>query len=258
MTSQQLAAPKAIIDDRSWPVPSRSWLMRMKWHDLAFFHWPVEARQLQSLLPSGVPVDEFDGQAWIGVVPFWMSGVGVRWTPNLPFFSTFPELNVRTYVTIDNKPGVWFFSLDATNPIAVRGARQLFNLPYMDAKISVNRKDNWIVYDSERTHRNEPAAELRCEYRPVGEAYEADQGTLLHWLTARYCMYMASRSGQIFRGEIDHSPWKLRDAQAIFKSNTMTDWLDLQLPDCEPLCHFAQKTNVIAWSKEKVQSDPDF
>lgn len=167
------------------PRPRKSWLMRMNWHDLLFMHWPVKAEQVQRHLPKGVVVDELEGQAWIGIVPFWMSGVAVRWTPNLPYLSRFPELNVRTYVTIDDRPGVWFFSLDATNPIAVRGARFLFNLPYMDADIAIERNADWIGYDSTRTHRNEAAATLKCEYRPLGEPFLAEPGSREHWLTAR-------------------------------------------------------------------------
>lgn len=239
---------------RAWPAPQRSWFMRMKWHDLLFMHWPVEKDQIQQHLPLGLEVDSFDGQAWIGIVPFWMSGVGVRWTPNIPYFSRFPELNVRTYVTVNGKPGVWFFSLDATNPLAVRGARYLFHLPYMDAQIQLERQADWFHYKSERTHRAEPAAELECEYRPLGSPFEPNPGTLVHWLTARYCMYMSDSDGKIFRGEIDHEPWQLRDAQAIIHSNSMTDWLNIDLLDSAPLCHFASKTKVIAWGKELVSA----
>lgn len=226
--------------------------MRMNWHDLLFMHWPVSEKQIQRHLPQGLEVDTFDGQAWIGIVPFWMSGVAVRWTPNLPYLSRFPELNVRTYVTINGKPGVWFFSLDATNPIAVRGARVLFNLPYMDAKIDVERKSDWFSYKSHRTHRGEKPAKLECEYRPLGTSFEASPDTLEHFLTARYCMYMADRKSRVYRGEIDHEPWQLRDAQAIVQCNTMTEGLGIDLPESAPLCHFACKTKVVAWGKESV------
>lgn len=111
--------------------------MRMQWHDLLFMHWRIEKDALQRLIPDGLEIDTFDSSAWIGVVPFKMSGVAPRYVPNVPFMSCFPELNVRTYVTINGKPGVWFFCLEATNPIAVRIARQFFHLPYMDARIDV-------------------------------------------------------------------------------------------------------------------------
>src|SRR4051794_18976444 len=118
---------------RPWPVPQSPWVMAMQWLDLLFMHWPVPAKALRSYIPRNLEIDTYDGTAWIGVVPFRMAGVRPRMTPALPWLSAFPELNVRTYVTIGGKPGVWFFSLDAGNPVAVEGARSLFHLNYYNA-----------------------------------------------------------------------------------------------------------------------------
>lgn len=229
----------------------------MNWHDLLFMHWRVDAAFLRNLIPEQVEIDTFDGSAWIGVVPFRMTGVAPRFVPNIPLMSSFPELNVRTYVTVDGKPGVWFFCLEATNPIAVRVARKFFHLPYMDAKIEMTNcgeSDNgkWIGYKSTRTHRDEQPAELRVDYRPIGPSYQAEPGTLEQFLTARYCLYSSNRNNDVFRGEIDHDPWELREAQAVIKSNTMTDWLGIELPDEPPLLHFAKTTRVVAWYLDKV------
>lgn len=240
------------MTDRQWPAPDKSWLMRMKWHDLLFLHWPVPVESLKALIPEKLQVDIFEGQAWIGIVPFRMSGVAPRFCPNVPFMSAFPELNVRTYVTLDGKPGVWFFSLDATNPIAVRGARRWFHLKYMDAKIRLTTKDNWFQYKSVRTHKHEPEAVLNLEYRPIGEPFSAKPGELAHWLTARYCLYAANPGGDIFRGEIDHSPWQLQDAQAIIHHNSMLNGLNMELPASPPVLHFARQTSVIAWANQIV------
>jgi len=114
---------------RPWPLPERPWIMTQTWHDLLFAHWPVDKERLRAKLPPGIALDLFDGQAWLGVVPFRMSNVAPRGLPALPWVSAFPELNVRTYVTRDGKPGVYFFSLDAANPLAVQTARTLFHLP---------------------------------------------------------------------------------------------------------------------------------
>src|SRR5262245_4554326 len=110
--------------------------MRMSWHDLLFAHWPVPVAAMRALVPAPLEVDTFDGAAWIGVVPFRMTRVGPLWLPPIPGVSSFAELNVRTYVTRDDKPGVWFFSLDAANPLAVRTARRFFHLPYFHAAMS--------------------------------------------------------------------------------------------------------------------------
>lgn len=232
--------------------------MRMRWHDLCFMHWRVDYDVLRSLIPEPLEIDTFDGDAWIGIVPFRMSGVAPRFVPSIPFLSNFPELNVRTYVTIDGKPGVWFFSLEATKPLAVRAARKLFHLPYMDAKIDLANCDNsnnckWIGYRSERTHRGEPAANFMAEYRPIGSPFRAQDGTLEEFLTARYCLYSANEQQQIFRGEIYHEPWELREAQALIDENTMTDWLGIKLPNEEPVLHFSKRTDVVAWPLERVQ-----
>jgi len=232
--------------------------MRMDWHDLLFMHWQVDTDQLRKHLPLNLELDTFDGNAWIGIVPFRMSGVSLRWLPDLPWLSKFPELNVRTYVVgPEGQRGVWFNSLDATNPVAVRGARWLYNLQYMDARIKFDRErdcdcGSWIRYESQRTHRGEPSAELNVEYRPIGPTYEAAHGTLLDWLTSRYSLFSADRNGQLYRGDIDHEPWQLRDAQAIVHANTMTDGIGVEIPDVDPLLHFAGTTRVLAGSIRRV------
>lgn len=232
--------------------------MRMVWHDLLFMHWKVDADQLRKQMPDSLELDTFNGEAWIGIVPFRMSGVSLRWLPDVPWLSKFPELNVRTYVIgPEGQRGVWFYSLDATNPVAVRGARWLYNLQYMDAKIDFRRErgsdcGSWIGYHNQRTHRGEPSAELNVEYRPIGPVYEAAHGTLLDWLTSRYSLFSANRKGQLFRGDIDHEPWQIRDAQAIVHANTMTNGIGVDIPDADPLLHFSCTTKVLAGSIRKV------
>ena len=158
------------VTDRTWPLPRTPWIMRMTWSELLFAHWSFEPDVVAKHLPDGLSLDVHDGRAWVGVVPFLMSGVAPRCCPPMPYLSRFLELNVRTYVVVDNKPGVWFFSLDAANKIAVRVARKTFNLPYMDAKMSLTREDaSRINYQSVRTHRDEPAAVFTATYHSVGE-----------------------------------------------------------------------------------------
>src|ERR1700687_6083754 len=121
------------VAHRPWPLPARGWVMAGTWRDLLFAHWPVATTSLRPLVPARLRIDTFDGQAWLAVVPFRMSGVRLRGTPAMPWLSAFPELNVRTYVRCGAKPGVWFFSLDAGNPLAVGIARAWFHLPYYRA-----------------------------------------------------------------------------------------------------------------------------
>lgn len=220
--------------------------MRMKWHDLLFAHWRADPRRLRELLPHGLELDLFAGEAWIGVVPFRMSDVAPRMLPAIPGLSAFPELNVRTYVTRDEKPGVFFFSLDATNPIAVRAARMAFYLPYMDARISLRNDADTYHYASQRTHRREATAEFVGSYRPTSSCWLSEPGTLEHWLTARYCLYAADRRHRVYRGEIDHPPWSLQWATCEIELNTMCAWLGLELSG-PPHCLFAREIAVRAW-----------
>jgi uncharacterized protein YqjF (DUF2071 family) len=140
-------------DHRPWPLPSSPWVMRQKWHDLLFMHWRIPPQTLRPLVPAALELDHFEGSAWLGVVPFRMTGVRLRGTPAIPGLSAFPELNVRTYVSAGGKPGVWFFSLDAASAIAVAAARAWFHLPYFRARMSLEAHGDEIRYQSHRTHR---------------------------------------------------------------------------------------------------------
>jgi uncharacterized protein YqjF (DUF2071 family) len=243
--------------------------MAQTWHDLLFAHWRIDASQLRPLIPAPLEVDTFQNQAWIGVVPFRMSGIRLRATPALPRLSAFPELNVRTYVTHGGKPGVWFFSLDAANAIAVSVARAWFHLPYFNAKMQCETRNGWIEYESERTHRNAPKASLRARYRPTGETFHARPGTLEYFLTERYCLYAADAKGQISRGEIQHAPWPLQPAQAEFHRNTMIESMECGAPaplftttprrpndpsrhPIAPLLHFSLRQDVVVWHPTQI------
>lgn len=233
--------------------------MRMNWRELLFMHWPVPVAALRPFVPASLALDTFDGSAWLGIVPFRMSGIRPRFAPPLPGVNAFPELNVRTYVTpagSREKPGVWFFSLDATNPLAVRVARRIFHLPYFDARISCAANGGvntpTVHYSSLRTHRDAPAAELDMDYRPTAGPLHATPESLEHFLTERYCLYAASPRGVLFRSEVDHDPWPLQPAEATVRRNTMTRQLQFNLPDTEPLLHYADYLEVVAWLPTRV------
>jgi uncharacterized protein YqjF (DUF2071 family) len=226
--------------------------MAQSWHDLLFAHWPIDAALLRPYIPAALQIDAFGGQAWIAVVPFRMSGVRLRWTPALPWLSAFPEMNVRTYVSAERKPGVWFFSLDAGNPIAVAIARAWFHLPYFRARMNSEERDSWIHYRSERTHPGAAAGTLEGRYRPAGEIFEPKLGTLEHFLTERYCLYAAGSRRQIYRGEIHHPPWRLQAAEAEFARNSMVEPAGLAHPSHKPLLHFARRQDMVAWAPQRI------
>jgi len=233
---------------RPWPLPQRPWVMAMRWHDLMFMHWPIRPEVLRPLIPAMLEVDTFDGWAWLGVVPFRMTGVRPHYLPAFPYLSAFPEMNVRTYVKTPGRSGVWFFSLDAASRLAVRAARFWYGLPYYDARMRVVQEGATVHYHSTRTHRHAPAATFEASYTPSGEVYHAHPGTLEHWLTARYCLYAVDRRGRAGYGDIHHAPWPLQDATAEVRSNTMTMPLHLDLPRTQPVLHFARYLEVVAWN----------
>jgi len=245
-------------DHRPWPLPARPWVMAQIWHDLLFAHWPIPAAQMAALLPPGLELDRWEGEAWVGVVPFRMSGVRPRFFPAVPGLSAFPELNVRTYVRVEDKPGVYFFSLDAANPIAVAVARSLFHLPYFRARMSCQTEGEAIRYASQRTHTGAPPAELRGSYAPTGPVYQVEAGSLEAWLIERYCLYSVDKRGRIYRGEIHHTPWPIQQAEATFERNSVAQAAGIGLPDSPPLLHFARRLDVLAWAIQPIKKGRRF
>lgn len=239
-------------DHRPWPVPDRHWDMLQTWNDLLFSHWPVDPVALGRLMPQALKPETFDGQAWIAVVPFWMSGVRLHRLPALRGLATFAELNVRTYVNIDDKPGVYFFSLDAANRVAVETARLWFHLPYLNADMSVRSEGETIHYVSRRRDRRGGPAELDGWYRPTGDVYLSDPGTLEHWLTERYCLYTLDARGRVCRADILHERWPLQPAEAEFRVQTMLTSHGIVPIDQPPLLHFAKRLDVAAWTPQPI------
>ena len=239
-------------DHRPWPIPSSPWRMFQSWRDLLFAHWPVEPAALRHLMPRSLDVETFEGHAWVTVVPFWMSGVSLRPLPAVPGLSTFPELNVRTYVTIDNKPGVFFFSLDAGNRVAVEVARAWYHLPYLKAHMTTRHVGETIHYTSHRTDPRGRPAELIGEFHPTGPVYRSEPGNLDYWLTERYCLYALDRRERVYRAEITHQPWPLQPAEASFSKNTTLAAHGIELPDCPPLLQFSRRLDVRAWQPVRI------
>jgi uncharacterized protein YqjF (DUF2071 family) len=226
--------------------------MEMNWHDLLFAHWPVKLELLRPLIPARLQIDCFDGEAWIGIVPFWMSGVRVRPFPGVPGTSRFPEINVLTYVTEGSKPGVFFFSLDAASWLAVKAAQTWYHLPYYHAHITSQEQGDEIVYrSSRRVQPGEAPADCEVTYRPAGEASCGGCGDLAHWLTERYCLYSTWR-GRVYRADIHHAMWPLHTAEADFRTNTMTAPLGIEQTRSRPLLHLSKRLYEVARSPRMV------
>ena len=230
----------------SRPRPTGRWSVAMRWRNLVFAHWPVEAAQLRPLIPEALEVDTFDGRAWIGIVPFHLT-IRYRW---MPWSLSFPEVNVRTYVKCRERSGVWFLSLDAHSRLSVAVARRQYSLPYHLSRIRMRLKvsgDNARISLSSRRRSDEATAELKMEFGPIGEAFIPRPGTLEHWLTERYSLFAARPDGRLAYGEIDHRPWKLQRAEADLTVNTMLEPLGIIAPPQPPLLHFSRSIDAVAW-----------
>ncbi len=226
--------------------------MRQTWRELLFAHWEVPAELLTAELPDGLELDRREGRAYLGVVPFRMEGVAPRWLPAVPGLSAFPELNLRTYVVRDGKPGVWFFSLDAHQRLAVAIAKAAFHLPYRYARMACRRASgsDEVHYTSELAA--EPGIGLEAHYRPVGDVERARPGTLEHWLTERYCLYARSRRGRLYRGEIHHGPWPLQPAEARFERLDYGAPLGPSLARPPVSLLYAERLDVVVWRLERL------
>jgi uncharacterized protein len=231
-------------------MPRNPWIMAKKWHDLLFAHWAMSPEKIRALVPQELELDLRDGQAYVGVVPFWMSGIRGRCAPPLPGLSSFPELNVRTYVIYNSIPGVYFFSLDAASRLAVRGARWGYKLPYFFAAMSIKSLGEKLEYSSRRLEDPRPA-EFAGKYWPVGPSRQRQPGSLEHFVSERYCLYTVDR-GKVFRTYIHHLPWPLQDAEAEIELNIMAQASGIALPETKPLLHFARLLEVLVWWPERA------
>ena len=263
------------FDHRPFALERTPWVINQSWCNLLFAHWAVPTEVLRALVPPQLELDLFDGQAYIAVVPFEMREVSPRLIPSMPWLSFFPELNVRTYVKYKGKPGVYFFSLDAGNPVAVWIACNFYHLPYFNAQMQCQQTTvsgtQQYKYTSLRAPHSAPnksqtkvgqakevqtekerslkssnyAVQLEVTYGPTGPVYNSKPGSLEHFLTERYCLFTVF-SGTVYRGDIHHKPWPLQPAQAQWRVNTMTAPLGLELKG-EPILHFVENIDTVEW-----------
>src|SRR5215210_7239732 len=234
------------------PPPGRP-VMYQSWGGLLFMHWPVPARSLRPLIPDPLAIDTYDGVAWVGITPFTTWGLRPVLLPAVPILSDSHEINVRTYVHLDGIPGVWFFSLDANNPLAVWGARLAFHLPYFTARMSTERRDSTIHFSSRRTDRRGAPAEFEAAWRVGDELGEARPGSLDFFLVERYCLYSAHK-GRLYRARIFHRPWTLHSASLLSCRSTMLESQGLPAPGDKPLLHQqGEPLRVRVWPRIRVR-----
>jgi len=234
----------AEVAHRPWPLPDRPWLMGQTWHDLLFAHWAVPEERIHRLLPPQLAPQLYDGSAWIGITPFVVSGLRLRGTPPLPWLSRFPELNVRTYVEVDGKRGIYFFSLDTARRAAVLAARRAYRVPYFHARMRTSRTATEVRFESTRIDPSGPSAGFRAAYRPTGTRTD---DSLARWLAERYCLYVVDERGTVLRGDIHHAPWPLELADGEVVAQAMATPLGVHL-EGPPHLSYSRRQDVVLWS----------
>ena len=227
------------------------WVTAQRWNDLLFLHYALSSDVLRPLVPSVLSLDTCDDRAWLSITPFVLDQLRPHGGPSLPVISRFAELNVRTYVTYEGKPGLYFFSLDAGNLSAVWGGRIFYRLPYWKASMKVKgRGSERIEFASKREHGPKPAV-FRASYGPTGDVFHAVPGSIQHFLSERYCFYTLSR-GRLYRAEIHHLPWSLQEAECEIEENSMAAVAGISLPSRPDLMNFSRELKVLVWAPERL------
>ncbi|MGP0063280.1 MAG: YqjF family protein [Isosphaeraceae bacterium] len=246
--------------DRLRPTrePDRRPVMRQSWRELLFLHWPIRPDLVRPLVPSQLELDLFEGTAYVGLVPFTMEGVRPVGLPPFRGISNFHETNVRTYVHREGRdPGVWFFSLDAANRLAVALARTLFHLPYYHARMFLEREPSNhpddprpILYAGVRRRPDPLPASYLIHATPTGAVRTARADTLEHFLVERYLLY-AEANGNLFQGQVHHRPYPLQSATLLSLDETLLAAAGIPRPDDTPMAHFARGVDVKIYALEK-------
>lgn len=250
------------VEHRPWLPPDGPWLLSQRWNDVLFAHFAMEPATLRRLVPEALTLELYDGAAWLTLTPSCASHVRPSGIPALPGFSFYPQVNVRTYVTVGDKPGLYNFSVDAANLSAVWFARMFFHMQYWHSKIKVSgapipgtKAGATVHFRAGRLHgpaAHNGAAKLDVAYAADGEAEVARAGSLDHFLTERYCVY-SWHSRKIYRAELHHQPWPLQRASAEIRTNSIAEPLGIALPQQPDLCHFSRALKTLAWAPERVR-----
>ena len=212
------------------PVPvSRPWLLQ-SWKQVTFLHWAVDPAVVRPLVPAELELDLFDGRAWVGIVPFRPQRLRRPGLAPLPWLSTYPEVNVRTYV----RGGVWFLSLDLGRMLSAFGAQFVSGLPHYWAASRIERHGDRLGFESRRI-RGRALCQMQVE---VGGAI-TEPGDLLHFLTARYKLYTNFR-GRLCHGQVEHPRWELKQARVLYLEESLLAAAGVPRPESEPVVCFSE------------------
>ncbi|MBU8880406.1 DUF2071 domain-containing protein [Bacillus sp. FJAT-29790] len=239
------------VAHRPWPVPSNKWVMRQTWSNLLFLHWPISSESLRPYIPPSIQIDIFGEYAWLGVILFVTEGVYPRGLSSVSLACKFPEINLRTYVIYNGKPGIYFLSLDSRNWASTMIGKSWFHLPYYYAQISFQQKGQAFHFQSTRKGKIDEPIKFSCNYAHSSEVYFTQEGTLDHWLTERYCMFSSDKGSNIYSVDLHHRPWPLQKAEAEIYTNTLFSPFHFDLSEVKPLSHFSKGIDALFWNIKK-------
>jgi hypothetical protein len=232
------------VGHRPFPLPESRWTLGQTWEHTFWAHWPVVAADLRRHVPDELEIEEHDGTAWLGIVFFRVRSLRARGALPVPGISSFLQLNVRTYVRgPDGLPGVWFFSIDASSRLAALGVRRIYHVPAFHARMTLEPVADWN--DAECVRVGEPGRVFSARYRPTGETFHAQPGSLEWFLTERYRLFAVDA-----RAEMHHDRWLLSPAEAEIELATIAPFA----PSSTPRCHCAFRQDALIWPPEAIHS----
>jgi len=238
-------------DHVPFPLPDRPHALSQEWRNLTFMHWEVEPSKIETYLPEGLELDLYEGKAYVGTIPFQMKNVRPRFLPAVPGISTFPEFNIRTYVTKNGIPGVLFLTLDAQSRITCWHAPRAYGLPYRYAKCYLKKKDNNFIWKSKRVS---DGAGLEGECRLIGEKMQASKNSLEYFLFERYSLY-TEMNGKLHMAYTLHEPWIFQEAEVKVTNNSLTECYNLGIDAMKPqYVHASSGVHVLTWPIKEVEN----
>lgn len=240
-------------EHRPFPLPAGPWVQKHTWANILFAHWPVPAEVLAPLVPSPLQIDTWEGSAWVGITPFCIQGARLRGVPPVPFLSTFPEVDVRTYVRREGVPAVFYFSMNAPNPVIAAAARLAYHMPYVAAEVGSSADGDRISVRSLRVGGEGPAADWDSTHWPVSEPFRAEPGAREYFLIERWALYTVDREGHLYRTDIHRQPWPVQRAAVEIRRNTVAGAHGIRLPDQAPLLHCSRGVDVLIWLPARVR-----
>ena len=221
------------------------------WRNALFSNWPVDSQHLSSHLPARLDVEEYDGTGWLSVVPFRNVDTRPRGLPPVAGLS-FPELNLRTYVTCDGEPGVYFFSLDAPSVLSVLGARTLHHLPYYYARMELTHSDGTFRFRSRRLHPGDRPVLFDVSYSPHEDWFVAEQGSLAEFLTERRRLYTQGSDGGIRYTDVSHERWPLAPVSVTMEAASLFRANGFEPPGGDGVHYYSPGVDVVTgWNRQR-------